>query len=78
MITDPLLAGGTAAVILKGINILEQLVQRKRNGGKSNGFAQGDHDMLTVAAVRLEDVKFRLDRLHADLEEMKDLLRDKA
>ena len=78
MITDPLVAGGGAALILKGLNILDQIIQKKRNGANgrasSNGFTISDHD-------KLHDIASGIDRLHEDLtgmrQDLRDCLRDK-
>ena len=83
MITDPLLAGGTAAVILKGLNLLEALINKRRNGTNGNGFTRDDHDTLTIAAARqvqfYDGMQRGLDRLHNDLDDVKEiLLRDRA
>ena len=67
MITDPLVAGGTAAVLLKGLMLLEQVIQKRRNG--ANGFVRDDHDTLKTVASGI-------DRLHEDLVELRRDIRD--
>ena len=79
---DPLVAGGAAAILLKSLNLIEQFVQKRRNGSNGNGFTRDDHDTLARAAERqttfYQNMQRGLDTLHDDMEDVKDLLRDKA
>ena len=69
MITDPLVAGGTAAVLLKGLMLLEQVIQKRRNGTNGGGFVRDDHDTLKALGTGI-------DRLHEDLVELRRDIRD--
>lgn len=65
--------GVTVAGGLKGLDAIMGMFSRKN--GKSNGFSRDDHDKLTVAALRTEDLVKGLDQLHDDMEDVKELLR---
>ena len=75
-----LAAGTSAAAVLKGLGTLESFFQR-RNGKNGNGFTQSDHDTLTVAAARqvqyYEQMGRGLEQLHEDLQDVKEILRDR-
>ena len=79
-LADPVVAGGTAAILLKGLNLLELVVAKRRHerNGNGNGFSKADHDTLSLAAdrqVRFYDgMQKGLERLHNDMEDVKRLL----
>ena len=69
-IANALATGVTVAGALKGLDSLVNLVHR-RNGKNGNGsaFSQEDHDALKL-------MNWGVDRLHDDLTDLKQIMRD--
>ena len=79
-LVDALAMGGTVAASLKALHVVEAFFAKRGKNG--NGFTRDDHDTLTLAAARqvpfyTENAR-ALDRLHTDLEEIKEILRDRS